>query len=325
MFKIGKIEVKDYPVLLAPMEDVSDPPFRFLCKKFGADIMYTEFISSEGLIRDAFKSVKKLDFIEEERPIGIQIFGHNIKSMIEATKYAEQSNPDLIDINFGCSVRKVVSKGAGAGILNDIPKMIKMTAEVVKSTKLPVTVKTRLGYDNNHKQIVEIAEHLQDVGIQALTIHGRTRTNSYKDKSDWTLIGEVKNNPRMIIPIIGNGDITCPEKAMEMKNKYNVDGIMIGRESVGNPWIFREVKHYLNTGELLPHPNISERIETCKIHLQKSIDWKGERTGILEMRKHYSKYFKGYKYFKRFKLKLMDKENAGELYKIFGEILKEYS
>lgn len=325
MFKIGKIEVKDYPVLLAPMEDVSDPPFRFLCKKFGADIMYTEFISSEGLIRDAFKSVKKLDFIEEERPIGIQIFGHNIKSMIEATKYAEQSNPDLIDINFGCSVRKVVSKGAGAGILNDIPKMIKMTAEVVKSTKLPVTVKTRLGYDNNHKQIVEIAEHLQDVGIQALTIHGRTRTNSYKDKSDWTLIGEVKNNPRMIIPIIGNGDITCPEKAMEMKNKYNVDGIMIGRESVGNPWIFREVKHYLNTGELLPPPNISERIETCKIHLQKSIDWKGERTGILEMRKHYSKYFKGYKYFKRFKLKLMDKENAGELYKIFGEILKEYS
>lgn len=325
MFKIGKIEIKDYPVLLAPMEDVSDPPFRFLCKKFGADIMYTEFISSEGLIRDAFKSVKKLDFIEEERPIGIQIFGHNIESMIEATKYAERSNPDLIDINFGCSVRKVVSKGAGAGILNDIPKMVKMTAEVVKSTKLPVTVKTRLGYDKDHKEIVEIAERLQDVGIQALTIHGRTRTHSYKDKSDWTLIGEVKNNPRMKIPIIGNGDITGPEKAMEMKQKYNVDGIMIGRESVGNPWIFREVKHYLSTGELLLPPNISERIETCKIHLQRSVDWKGERTGIFEMRKHYSKYFKGYPGFKNFKLKLMDKENAGELFKIFEEILEEYS
>ena len=325
MFKIDKIEVKDYPVLLAPMEDVSDPPFRFLCKKFGADIMYTEFISSEGLIRDARKSVKKLDFNEEERPIGIQIFGHNIESMVEAAKYAEQSNPDLIDINFGCSVRKVVSKGAGAGILNDIPKMVKMTAEVVRSTKLPVTVKTRLGYDNNHKEIVEIAERLQDVGIQALTIHGRTRTNSYKDKSDWTLIGEVKNNPRMKIPIIGNGDITSPEKAMEMKNKYNVDGIMIGRESVGNPWIFREVKHYLSTGELLPLPNIFERIETCKIHLQKSIEWKGERTGILEMRKHYSKYFKGYKDFKKFKLKLMEKKNPQDIYEIYYEILKEYS
>jgi len=325
MFKIDKIEVKDYPVLLAPMEDVSDPPFRFLCKKFGADIMYTEFISSEGLIRDARKSVKKLDFNEEERPIGIQIFGHNIESMVEAAKYAEQSNPDLIDINFGCSVRKVVSKGAGAGILNDIPKMVKMTAEVVRSTKLPVTVKTRLGYDNNHKEIVEIAERLQDVGIQALTIHGRTRTDSYKKKSDWTLIGEVKNNQRMKIPIIGNGDITSPEKAMEMKNKYNVDGIMIGRESVGNPWIFREVKHYLSTGELLPLPNIFERIETCKIHLQKSIEWKGERTGILEMRKHYSKYFKGYKDFKKFKLKLMEKKNPQDIYEIYYEILKEYS
>jgi len=325
MFKIDKIEVKDYPVLLAPMEDVSDPPFRFLCKKFGADIMYTEFISSEGLIRDARKSVKKLDFNEEERPIGIQIFGHNIESMVEAAKYAEQSNPDLIDINFGCSVRKVVSKGAGAGILNDIPKMVKMTAEVVRSTKLPVTVKTRLGYDNNHKEIVEIAERLQDVGIQALTIHGRTRTNSYKDKSDWTLIGEVKNNPRMKIPIIGNGDITSPEKAMEMKNKYNVDGIMIGRESVGNPWIFREVKHYLSTGELLPLPNIFERIETCKIHLQKSIEWKGERTGILEMRKHYSKYFRGYKDFKKFKLKLMEMKNPQDIYEIYYEILKAYS
>jgi len=325
MFKIDKIEVKDYPVLLAPMEDVSDPPFRFLCKKFGADIMYTEFISSEGLIRDARKSVKKLDFNEEERPIGIQIFGHNIESMVEAAKYAEQSNPDLIDINFGCSVRKVVSKGAGAGILNDIPKMVKMTAEVVRSTKLPVTVKTRLGYDNNHKEIVEIAERLQDVGIQALTIHGRTRTNSYKDKSDWTLIGEVKNNPRMKIPIIGNGDITSPEKAMEMKNKYNVDGIMIGRESVGNPWIFREIKHYLSTGELLPLPNIFERIETCKIHLQKSIEWKGERTGILEMRKHYSKYFRGYKDFKKFKLKLMEMKNPQDIYEIYYEILKAYS
>ena len=325
MFKIDKIEVKDYPVLLAPMEDVSDPPFRFLCKKFGADIMYTEFISSEGLIRDARKSVKKLDFNEEERPIGIQIFGHNIESMVEAAKYAEQSNPDLIDINFGCSVRKVVSKGAGAGILNDIPKMVKMTAEVVRSTKLPVTVKTRLGYDNNHKEIVEIAERLQDVGIQALTIHGRTRTDSYKKKSDWTLIGEVKNNQRMKIPIIGNGDITSPEKAMEMKNKYNVDGIMIGRESVGNPWIFREIKHYLSTGELLPLPNIFERIETCKIHLQKSIEWKGERTGILEMRKHYSKYFRGYKDFKKFKLKLMEMKNPQDIYEIYYEILKAYS
>ncbi len=302
------------------MEDVTDPPFRYVCKMFGADIMYTEFISSEGLIRDAAKSVKKLDFEEFERPVGIQIFGHNIESMVKAAQYAEEAQPDIIDINFGCSVKKVVAKGAGAGILNDIPKMVKMTEAIVKAVKTPVTVKTRLGYDDQHKEIVDIAERLQDVGIQALTIHGRTRTTKYSQPADWTLIGEVKNNPRMHIPIFGNGDITDAPTAKYLLETYGVDGLMVGRATYGNPWIFKEVRHYLETGELLPKPDIHERIRVIKIQLQRSVDWKGERRGIIEMRKHWGNYFKGYSHFKPFKLKLMATESPDEVLSILDEI-----
>lgn len=320
MIKIEDIVLGEFPILLAPMEDVSDPPFRFVCKQMGADVMYTEFISSEGLIRDAAKSVKKLDFEDFERPIGIQIFGHNIESMVKAANYAAEAGPDLIDINFGCPVKKVTSKGAGSGILNDIPKMVKMTDAVVKACKLPVTVKTRLGYDNEHKEIVDIAERLQDVGIKALTIHGRTRTMKPRDAAEWELIGEVKNNPRMHIPIFGNGDVFSPESAKKFKDNYGVDGLMIGRATYGNPWIFREIKHYLKTAELLPKPSLIERIEVCKIHLQRSIDWKGERTGILEMRKHYGEYFKGYPNFKPFRLKLVSIESHVELLELLEQI-----
>ncbi len=325
MVKIGNIELGDFPILLAPMEDVTDPPFRWLCKKMGADVMYTEFISSEGLIRDASKSVKKLDFEEFERPIGIQIFGHNIESMVEATRYAEQANPDLIDINFGCPVKKVASKGAGSGIMNDIPKMVEMTAAVVKATNLPVTVKTRLGYNDEHKEIVEIAEKLQDVGIKALTIHGRTRTMKYSQKADWTLIGKVKNNPRMHIPIIGNGDVVDAQSAKYFRDTYGVDGIMIGRATYGNPWIFKEIKHYLKTGEIIEKPDIHERVKTCKTHLERSVDWKGERTGVLEMRKHYSYYFKGYFNFKPYRQKLVSFETKEEIFDLLNEIEKNYS
>jgi nifR3 family TIM-barrel protein len=325
MVKIKDIEVGKFPILLAPMEDVSDPPFRYVCKMMGADIMYTEFISSEGLIRDAAKSVKKLDFIEFERPIGIQIFGYNIDSMIKATHYAEQANPDIIDINFGCPVRKIAAKGAGSGILNDIPKMVKITEAIVKATKIPVTVKTRLGYDNEHQEIVDIAERLQDVGIKALTIHGRTRTMKSKDKADWTLIREVKNNPRMHIPIFGNGDVIDAESAKYFKDNYGVDGLMIGRASYGNPWLFKEIKHYLNTGTLLEKPNMKERVKICKIHLTRSIEWKGERTGIFEMRKHYSDYFKGYLNFKPFRMQLVHLESSEEIFSILNEIEKIYA
>ena len=325
MVKIDQIEVGEFPILLAPMEDVSDPPFRYVCKMMGADIMYTEFISSEGLIRDAAKSVKKLDFTEFERPIGIQIFGHNIESMVKAALYAQEANPDIIDINYGCPVKKVASKGAGSGILNDIPKMIKMTEAVVKATKLPVTVKTRLGYDNDHQEIVEIAEQLQDVGIKALTIHGRTRTMKPRDKADWTLIGEVKNNPRMHIPIFGNGDVFDAHSAKHFKDTYGVDGLMIGRGSYGNPWIFREVKHFLNTGELLEKPDIHERVKIYKMHFEKSVEWKGERTGILEMRKHYADYFKGYHNFKPFRMQLVSLESKDEILNVIDEIEKHYS
>lgn len=324
MIKIEDIELGEFPILLAPMEDVSDPPFRFVCKQMGADIMYTEFISSEGLIRDAAKSVKKLDFEDFERPIGIQIFGHNIESMVKAAIYAADANPDLIDINFGCPVKKVTSKGAGSGILNDIPKMVKMTEAVVKACKLPVTVKTRLGYDNDHKEIVDIAERLQDVGIKALTIHGRTRTMKPRDAAEWELIGEVKKNPRMHIPIFGNGDVFSPEDAKTFKDTYGVDGLMIGRATYGNPWIFRDIKHYLKTGELLPRPNMNERIDVCKIHLQRSIDWKGERIGLLEMRKHYGEYFKGYPNFKPYRLKLVSIESHKELLEVLDQIGKVY-
>ena len=304
---------------MAPMEDVSDPPFREICKEHGADLMFTEFISSEGLIRDAVKSVKKLDIFEQERPIGIQIFGNEIDSMREAVAIAEAANPDIIDINYGCPVTKVTCKGAGAGILLDIPKMVKMTTEIVKSTKLPVTVKTRLGWDENTKFIVEVAEKLQDVGIKAISIHGRTRKQMYKGSADWRLIAEVKNNPRMHIPVFGNGDVDSPEKAAQMRALYGVDGIMIGRACIGNPWIFNEIKHYLKTGLSLPAPSLEDRKEVCLKHLVKSMRWKGERLGILEMRRHYSYYFRGIPGSKELRIKLVTEDRFENLKQIMLE------
>ncbi len=287
------------------MEDITDPAFRAICRKYGADLMYTEFISSEGLIRDAIKSIRKLNISDFERPIGIQIFGHDINSMKKAAELAEAAHPDLIDLNYGCPVRKVVSKGAGAALLKDIKRMIEMTKAVVQSTSLPVTVKTRLGWDENSKIIAEIAEQLQDTGIKALSIHARTRTQVYSGIADWTLIGEIKNNPRITIPIFGNGDIDSPKKALEMKEKYKVDGLMIGRASIGNPWIFKQVKEYLINGNLIPEPDLHERIAVCKEHLLLSVKEKGERTGILEMRKHFKGYFKGVKNIKDYKISLL--------------------
>ncbi len=324
MIRIGNKEVGEFPILLAPMEDVSDPPFRYVCKMFGADIMYTEFISSEGLIRDAAKSVKKLDFSEFERPIGIQIFGHDIQSMVRAAEYAENANPDIIDINFGCPVKKVASKGAGSGIMNDIPKMVEMTAAVVKACKLPVTVKTRLGYDEHHKEIVEIAERLQDVGIQAITIHGRLRTTRSSVPADWSLIGEVKQNQRMKIPVFGNGDVIDGESAKHFRDTYGVDGLMVARGCYGNPWIFNEIKHYLETGESLPLPNISERVRISRIHLEKSVEWKGEHLAIVEMRKHWSDYFKGYPNFKAFRIRIMQILQLDELLSLLTEVEHYY-
>ncbi|MEA3505386.1 MAG: tRNA dihydrouridine synthase DusB [Bacteroidota bacterium] len=321
MFKIGDVEIPHYPLILAPMEDITDPPFRQICKHYSVDLMYTEFVSSEALIRDAEKSLKKLDINNDERPIGIQIFGHDTDSMIKAAQAAERANPDIIDINFGCPVKKVVKKGAGAGILKDIPKMIAMTEAIVRSVKTPVTVKTRLGWDNNSKQIVEIAEQLQDVGIQGLTIHGRTRAQMYKGEADWTLIGDVKNNPRMHIPIIGNGDINSPEKAFEMRNKYGVDAIMIGRAAIGNPWLFQQIRKYLDEGILLPKPTLEERIKVCSDHLLKEIAWKGERSALLEMRKFYTGYFKGIPDFKQHKIKLILSDNINEIFSIFDIII----
>ncbi|HEY9083583.1 MAG TPA: tRNA dihydrouridine synthase DusB [Vicingaceae bacterium] len=320
MAKIGDIELGEFPLLLAPMEDVSDPPFRALCKENGADLMYTEFISSEGLIRDAAKSVKKLDIFEYERPIGIQIFGNDIESMRQATEVTTQANPDIIDINYGCPVKKVACKGSGAGILQDIPKMVKMTAEIVKSTHLPVTVKTRLGWDESTKYIVEVAERLQDVGIQAISIHGRTRKQMYKGEADWTLIGEVKNNPRMHIPVFGNGDVDTPEKALENKNRYGIDGVMIGRASIGYPWIFNEIKYFMATGEHLAPPTIEQRINVAKRHLEMSIKWKGEKLGVVEMRRHYANYFKGIPHLKEFRIKLVTETNPKILFQTLDEI-----
>ena len=320
MVNIGEINLGEFPILLAPMEDVTDPPFRYVCKMFGADIMYTEFISSEGLIRDAAKSVKKLDFDEFERPIGIQIFGHDIDSMVKAAQYAERANPDVIDINYGCPVKKVVAKGAGSGILNDIPKMEKMTKAVVNSVSLPVTVKTRLGYDNDHKEIVEIAERMQDAGVKAITIHGRTRTQKPRIPADWTLIGDVKKNQRMHIPVFGNGDVIDAISAKYFRDNFGVDGLMVARGVYGNPWIFNEIKHYLNTGIILPVPNIEERIRICTIQLKKSVEWKGERRGVLEIRKHWGDYFKGYPNFKPFRLKLMNTNSLNEILSILEEI-----
>jgi len=313
MIKIRDIELGEFPLLLAPMEDVSDPPFRALCKKHGADLMYTEFISSEGLIRDAAKSVKKLDIYEYERPVGIQIFGYDIESMKRSAEIIEKTNPDIIDINFGCPVKKVTCKGAGAGMLQDIPKLVKMTEENVKITNLPVTVKTRLGWDDNSKFVVSTAEKLQDVGIEAISIHGRTRQQLYKGEADWTLIGEVKNNPRMKIPVFGNGDIDSPQKALEYRNKFGVDGIMIGRASIGYPWIFNEVKHFMKTGEMLPPPTVFDRVEVAKQHLEMSVKWKGESLGIAEMKRHYSNYFKGIAHIKEYRMKLVTSFNFNEI------------
>ncbi len=322
MVKIGNIELGELPLLLAPMEDVSDPPFRFVCKQNGVDLMYTEFISSEGLIRDAAKSVQKLDIFEYERPIGIQIFGSNIESMREATEIATQAHPNLIDINYGCPVKNVACRGAGASLLQDIDKMVRMTEAVVKATHLPVTVKTRLGWDDDTKNVVEVAERLQDVGIQALTIHGRTRSQMYKGQADWTLIREVKKNPRMRIPIFGNGDIDSPEKAMLWMKEYEVDGVMIGRAAIGYPWIFREIKHYYQTGEILAPPTLAERVATCRTHLLKSIEWKGEKTGIFEMRRHYTNYFRGLDNSREFRSRLVNSPMLSELEEILEEILE---
>ncbi|MEJ6797370.1 MAG: tRNA dihydrouridine synthase DusB [Flavobacteriales bacterium] len=324
MVKIADIELGEFPLLLAPMEDVSDPPFRALCKKYGADLMYTEFISSEGLIRDAVKSTQKLDIFEYERPIGIQIFGSNIESMKRATELTEAANPDIIDINYGCPVKKVACKGAGAGILQDIPKMVEMTKEIVKSTRLPVTVKTRLGWDDNSKYIVEVAERLQDVGIKAISIHGRTRKQMYKGDADWSLISDVANNPRMKIPVFGNGDITTPEKALEYKNKFGVDGIMIGRASIGYPWVFNEIKHFMKTGEHLAPPTISDRVEAAKEHLRRSLEWKGERLGVVEMRRHYANYFRGIPHFKEWRMKMVTEMDSAVLFETLDKVSAEF-
>lgn len=325
MVKIGNIELGNFPLLLAPMEDVSDPPFRAVCKDNGADLMYTEFISSEGLIRDAIKSRKKLDIFDYERPIGIQIFGGDEEAMAMATQIVDTVNPDLVDINFGCPVKKVVCKGAGAGVLKDIELMVRLTEAVVKSTKLPVTVKTRLGWDENSKNVEDVAKRLQDVGIAALSIHGRTRAQMYKGEADWTLIGKIKNNPNIKIPIFGNGDIDSPQKAVEYKNRYGVDGVMIGRAAIGYPWIFNEIKHYMATGQLLPAPTIAQRVEVCRKHLTKSVEWKGEGLGVLEMRRHYTSYFKGLNHFKEFRTKLVTLNKLEEVLAVISQVEEHYS
>lgn len=324
--KIGdKLDLGEFPLLLAPMEDVSDPPFRYVCKQNGADLMYTEFISSEGLIRDAAKSLQKLDIFEYERPIGIQIFGGDIDNMRRSAEICTQVNPDLIDINYGCPVKKVVCKGAGSSLLQDIDKMVAMTKAVVEATHLPVTVKTRLGWDDNSKNIYEVAERLQDVGIKALSIHGRTRAQLYKGEADWTLIREVKRNPRIKIPIFGNGDVDSVERAAAWRQEFEVDGIMIGRAAIGYPWIFREIKHYFKTGEKLPGPTLAERVDVCKTHLLKSIEWKGEKTGIFEMRRHYANYFKGIPNFKEYRVKLVALSSLDEILETLEEINYNFS
>lgn len=320
MAKIGNIDLGEFPLLLAPMEDVSDPPFRLVCKQYGADMMYTEFISSEGLIRDAAKSKKKLDIFEYERPIGIQLFGSDIDSMREAAEIAAAAEPDLIDINYGCPVKNVACKGAGAALLQNVPKMVSMTKEIVNCTTLPVTVKTRLGWDDTTKNIMEVAERLQDIGIKALTIHGRTRAQLYKGPADWQLIGEVKNNTRIQIPIFGNGDVDSPEKAIAMQAQYGVDGVMIGRASIGYPWIFNEIKHFMRTGEKLSPPTIADRVKVCRTHLDASIEWKGDVLGIIEMRRHYTNYFKGIPYFKEYRMQLVTLNSYNEVQAVLHQI-----
>jgi nifR3 family TIM-barrel protein len=321
--RIGNIELPEFPLLLAPMEDVSDPPFRALCKEQGADVVYTEFISSEGLIRDAAKSVMKLDIYEKERPVGIQIFGAELDSMLQAVDIVTESNPDIVDINFGCPVKKVVCKNAGAGILKDIPLMVKLTAEMVKRTHLPVTVKTRLGWDHDSIKIVEVAERLQDVGIEAISIHGRTRVQMYKGEADWKPIAEVRNNPRMHIPVFGNGDVDTPEMALRMKNEYGLDGAMIGRASIGYPWFFNEVKHFFRTGTHLDPPTLEERVQAARRHLQMAIDWKGEKLGVFETRRHYTNYFKGIPHFKEYRMKMVTSDDATDVFDTFDEVLEK--
>jgi tRNA-dihydrouridine synthase B len=325
MVKIGNIELGNFPLLLAPMEDVSDPPFRAVCKEGGADLMYTEFISSEGLIRDAAKSRQKLVIFEYERPIGIQLFGGDIGNMVQSAEIATEVNPDLIDINYGCPVKAVACRGAGAALLQDIPKMVKMTEEIVKCTHLPVTVKTRLGWDDSTKNVVEVAERLQDIGIKALTIHGRTRVQMYKGSADWTLIAKIKENPRMNIPVFGNGDIDSPQKALEYKDRYGVDGIMIGRAAIGYPWIFNEIKHYIRHGERPLPPDMTERVRAVKKHLEFSIRWKGDKLGVFEMRRHYTNYFKGIPDFKPFRARLVEAPTEEEVLVILNEIVETYS
>ncbi|MET1258567.1 MAG: tRNA dihydrouridine synthase DusB [Flavobacteriaceae bacterium] len=324
MPQIGNIALPEFPLLLAPMEDVSDPPFRALCKENGADVVYTEFISSEGLIRDAAKSVIKLDIYEKERPVGIQIFGAEMDSMLQAIDIVEKSNPDIIDINFGCPVKKVVSKNAGAGILRDIPLMVKLTEAMVKRTKLPVTVKTRLGWDSDSIKIVEVAERLQDVGIEAISIHGRTRVQMYKGHADWKPIAAVKNNPRMHIPVFGNGDVDSPEAAVRMRDDFGLDGAMIGRASIGNPWFFNQVKHYFKTGQHLPSPSMEERVTAARRHLQMAIDWKGEKLGVFETRRHYTNYFKGIPHFKEYRMKMVTSDESADVFAAFDEVLEKF-
>ena len=324
MVKIGNIELGSFPLLLAPMEDVSDPPFRALCKEQGADVMYTEFISSEGLIRDAAKSMMKLDIYEKQRPIGIQIFGANLDSMLQAVDIVEKTKPDIIDINYGCPVKKVVCKGAGAGILKDIPKLVSLTKAIVERTKIPVTVKTRLGWDHDSIQIVDVAERLQDVGAKAISIHGRTRAQMYKGDADWHPIAAVKNNQRMHIPVFGNGDVDTPERAAIMRDEFGLDGAMIGRASIGNPWFFAQVKHYFKTKEHLPPPTIKDRVEMARRHLQMAIDWKGDKLGVFETRRHYTNYFKGIPHFKEYRLQMVTLDNAFEVFEVFDQVASNF-
>ncbi|MDX1939021.1 MAG: tRNA dihydrouridine synthase DusB [Saprospiraceae bacterium] len=325
MVKIGNVVLGEFPLLLAPMEDVSDPPFRALCKAQGADMMYTEFISSDGLVYEAKSSLQKLDIYDYERPIGIQYFGAQVESMMKAAEMVEAANPDVIDINYGCPVAKVACKMAGAGLLQDVPKMIELTKAVINSTQKPVTVKTRLGWDEKSINIVEVAERLQDIGVQAITIHGRTRKQMYKGEADWTWIAKVKENPRMHIPIFGNGDVDSPQRAQEYRNRYGVDGIMIGRASIGYPWVFREIKHYFAIGELLLPPTVQERVDAARQHLQHSIEWKGEKLGIVEMRRHYTNYFRGFPNIKPYRSQLVTLHDSAEIFAILDKIEEVYN
>jgi tRNA-dihydrouridine synthase B len=325
MVKIGNVELGDFPLLLAPMEDVSDPPFRKLCKQHGADMVYTEFISADGLVHDAAKSFQKLDIFDYERPIGIQYFGGQLENMIEAAEIIEAKNPDVIDINYGCPVAKVACRMAGAGLLRDIPHMVRLTEAVVKSTKKPVTVKTRLGWDESTINIVEVAERLQDIGVQAITIHARTRVQMYKGEANWEWINRVKDNPRLHIPVFGNGDVDSPEKATEYRKKYNVDGIMIGRASIGYPWVFREIKHYWATGQLLAPPTVQERVSSARQHLADSLAWKGPKLGVLEMRRHYAPYLRELPHIKPYRAKLVTLMEPADLFAVLDEIEEVYS